>query len=102
MKQKSDVEIMREAKLEAMGLPAQEDRKPRHDKPQMATDEMVRDASTYGGDMCRRVVVGHGTVQETDAKIAWRVAFQHERPLMGCSDQLPCFFAALSTSEHVA
>ena len=42
MKQKSDVEIMRDAKLEAMGLPPQEDRKPRHDKPQMATDEMVR------------------------------------------------------------
>ncbi|KAG8218994.1 hepatocellular carcinoma-associated antigen 59-domain-containing protein [Butyriboletus roseoflavus] len=41
LKQKSDVEIMRDAKLEAMGLPPQEDRKPRHDKPQMATDEMV-------------------------------------------------------------
>jgi len=41
MKQKSDAEIMREAKLEAMGLPAQEERKQRHDKPQMATDEMV-------------------------------------------------------------
>lgn len=32
---------MRDAKLEAMGLLPQEDRKPRHDKPQMATDEMV-------------------------------------------------------------
>ncbi|KAF8559429.1 hypothetical protein OG21DRAFT_1402941 [Imleria badia] len=41
MKQKSDVEIMRNAKLEAMGLAPQEDRKPRHDKPQMATDELV-------------------------------------------------------------
>ncbi|KAG9317810.1 hepatocellular carcinoma-associated antigen 59-domain-containing protein [Chiua virens] len=41
VKQKSDVEIMRDAKLEAMGLPPKEERKPRHDKPQMATDEMV-------------------------------------------------------------
>ncbi|KAI9574291.1 hepatocellular carcinoma-associated antigen 59-domain-containing protein [Boletus coccyginus] len=41
MKQRSDVEIMRDAKLEAMGLPPQDERKPRHDKPQMATDEMV-------------------------------------------------------------
>ncbi|KAH0840253.1 hepatocellular carcinoma-associated antigen 59-domain-containing protein [Lanmaoa asiatica] len=41
MKQKSDVEIMRDAKLEAMGLLPQEERKPRHDKPQMATDELV-------------------------------------------------------------
>ena len=42
MKQRSDVDIMRDAKLEAMGLAPQEERKPRHDKPQMATDEMVR------------------------------------------------------------
>jgi len=41
VKQKSDVEIMRDAKLEAMGLAPQDDRRPRHDKPQMATDEMV-------------------------------------------------------------
>ena len=42
MKQRSDVDIMRDAKLEAMGLAPQEERKPRQDKPQMATDEMVR------------------------------------------------------------
>ncbi|KAH7887355.1 hepatocellular carcinoma-associated antigen 59-domain-containing protein [Phlebopus sp. FC_14] len=41
IKQKSDAEIMRDAKLEAMGLPPQEDRRPRHDRPQMATDEVV-------------------------------------------------------------
>ncbi|KAF8138901.1 hypothetical protein EV363DRAFT_1523219 [Boletus edulis] len=41
LKSKSDAEIMRDAKLEAMGLPPREDRKPRYDKPQMATDEMV-------------------------------------------------------------
>ncbi|KAH7923657.1 hypothetical protein BV22DRAFT_1113275 [Leucogyrophana mollusca] len=42
LKQKSDAEIMRDAKLEAMGLPPQEDkRKPHNDRPQMATDEAV-------------------------------------------------------------
>ena len=47
IKQRSDAEIMRDAKLEAMGLPPQEDRKPRHDKPQMATDEFVRGTQTF-------------------------------------------------------
>ncbi|KAG6333311.1 hypothetical protein ID866_5778 [Astraeus odoratus] len=41
IRQKSDAEIMRNAKLEAMGLPLQEDRKPRSDRPQMATDDIV-------------------------------------------------------------
>lgn len=41
LKQKSDAEIMRDAKLEAMGLPPQEDRRPRGERPQMATDEVV-------------------------------------------------------------
>ncbi|KAG9218650.1 hypothetical protein CCMSSC00406_0001236 [Pleurotus cornucopiae] len=43
LKQKSDADIMRDAKLEAMGLPTQDDqpRRPQHDRPQMATDEMV-------------------------------------------------------------
>jgi len=71
MKQKSDVEIMRDAKLEAMGLPPQDERKPRHDKPQMATDELVRGNSYGGHDMfLTRALLGHGTIQETDAKIA--------------------------------
>jgi len=41
LKQKSDAEVMRDAKLEAMGLAPQEDRRPRSDRPQMATDEVV-------------------------------------------------------------
>ena len=52
MKQKSDVEIMRDAKLEAMGLLPQEDRKMRHDKPQMATDELVRGYIAFGVVIC--------------------------------------------------
>jgi hypothetical protein len=40
-KQKTDAEILRDAKLEARGLPPKEDRKPRGDRPQMATDEVV-------------------------------------------------------------
>ena len=64
MKQKSDVEIMRDAKLEAMGLM-------RHDKPQMATDEPVGGYNPCGsgGYLFMTLVVGHGTVQETDVKI---------------------------------
>ena len=33
---------MRDAKLEAMKLPPQEDCKVRHDNPRMPTDELVR------------------------------------------------------------
>ena len=52
MKQRSDVDIMRDAKLEAMGYAPQEDLKPRHDKPQMATDEMVRGTAPAGFVRC--------------------------------------------------
>ncbi|KAI6034903.1 hepatocellular carcinoma-associated antigen 59-domain-containing protein [Pisolithus orientalis] len=41
IKQKSDAEIMRNAKLQAMGLPVPEERRPRNDRPQMATDDIV-------------------------------------------------------------
>ncbi|KAI6152382.1 hepatocellular carcinoma-associated antigen 59-domain-containing protein [Pisolithus tinctorius] len=41
LKQKSDAEIMRNAKLQAMGLPVPEERRPRNDRPQMATDDIV-------------------------------------------------------------
>jgi len=43
LKAKSDADILRDAKLEAMGLPPQEDapRKPHYEKSQMATDELV-------------------------------------------------------------
>ncbi|KAK1223320.1 hypothetical protein PQX77_013797 [Marasmius sp. AFHP31] len=43
LKMKSDADIMREAQLEAMGMPPQDEqpRKSNHEKPQMATDEMV-------------------------------------------------------------
>lgn len=43
LRAKSDADILRDAKLEAMGLPVQEDapRKPHYEKPQMATDELV-------------------------------------------------------------
>ena len=43
LKAKSDADILRDAKLEAMGLPPQDDapKKFHYDKPQMATDELV-------------------------------------------------------------
>ncbi|KAF7981702.1 hypothetical protein HWV62_32276 [Athelia sp. TMB] len=52
LKQKSDADILRDAKLEAMGLPPQEDRRNHnHSGAQMATDE----------------VVCYGTIQEENA-----------------------------------
>ncbi|GAW01033.1 hypothetical protein LENED_002601 [Lentinula edodes] len=41
LKMKSDADLIRDAKLEAMHLPTSEDQPRRQDKPQMATDEMV-------------------------------------------------------------
>jgi len=42
LKTKSDADILRDAKLEAMGMPPeQQERRHRHDKAQMATDEIV-------------------------------------------------------------
>lgn len=41
IKQKSDAEIMRNAKLQAMGLPLPDERRPRNERPQMATDDIV-------------------------------------------------------------
>ncbi|KAG5639669.1 hypothetical protein H0H81_005852 [Sphagnurus paluster] len=43
LKAKSDADILRDAKLEAMGLPPQDDqpRQSTHDRQQMATDELV-------------------------------------------------------------
>lgn len=43
LKAKSDADILRDAKLEAMGLPPQDDtpKKSHYERPQMATDELV-------------------------------------------------------------
>ncbi|TFY56318.1 hypothetical protein EVG20_g8972 [Dentipellis fragilis] len=42
LRMKSDADIIRDAKLEAMGLPPEDhEPRPRHDRPQMATDEAV-------------------------------------------------------------
>ncbi|KAJ3537719.1 hypothetical protein NM688_g6637 [Phlebia brevispora] len=42
LKTKSDAEILRDAKLEALGLrPEEQEHRPHHDRPQMATDELV-------------------------------------------------------------
>ena len=42
LKTKSDADILRDAKLEALGLlPEEQERRPHHDRPQMATDEIV-------------------------------------------------------------
>jgi len=42
LKTKSDADILRDAKREAMGIsPPEQERRPHHERPQMATDEMV-------------------------------------------------------------
>ena len=43
LKQKSDAELLRDAKMEAMGIVPRDDqhRRPHHERTQMATDELV-------------------------------------------------------------
>ena len=70
VKQNWDVEIMYEARSEARRLPSQEDSILGHEKPQIATDELVHDHKCPQGrrDMFVTPVVGYGIIQETDAK----------------------------------
>ena len=51
LKTKSDADILRDAKLEAMGLPPEEhEHRPHHDRPQMATDELVCTSTVLQSD----------------------------------------------------
>lgn len=59
---------MRDAKLEAMGLAPQEDRRPRGDRPQMATDEVVWRLLLFG-DYLLIFYLGHGALQEKNAQV---------------------------------
>ena len=72
LRPKSDADILRDAKLEAMGLPPQDDspRRTNHDRHQTATDEIV----------CRFYILlqltkslspslGYGTLQEANAEM---------------------------------
>ena len=63
---------MRDAKLEAMGIPAQ-DNSPRRttERTQMATDEIVRVSLVidYGKMGLFKKIIGDGTFQETNAKV---------------------------------
>ena len=48
LKTKSDADILRDAKLEAMGLPPEDhEHRPHYERPQMATDEMVNDLNIF-------------------------------------------------------
>ena len=71
LKAKSDADIMRDAKLEAMGLrPDDHEHRRPSDRAQMATDELVRLAPfsltriSFTGTLA-----GHGTFQEEDAQM---------------------------------
>lgn len=54
-----------------MGMPAQdhEPRRNNHEKTQMATDEMVYQPYHLPLCLVNRNATGHGTLQETDAKV---------------------------------
>lgn len=73
LKTKSDADILRDAKLEAMGLlPEDHEHRPHHDRPQMATDEMVHVVParyTAPRFSPHNVNIGHGTVQKTYAQV---------------------------------
>ena len=75
LKAKSDADILRDAKLEAMGLPPQDDmpKKSHYEKPQMATDELVSqlqfNSINEGTSGINESVTGYGTLQEANAKI---------------------------------
>lgn len=64
LRQKSDADILRDAKLEAMGMPAQdhEPRRNNHEKTQMATDEMVYQPYHLPLCLVNRDSTGHGTL----------------------------------------
>lgn len=73
LRPKSDADILRDAKLEAMGLPPQDDspRRTNHDRHQTATDEIV--CVVYGSlgysDVHLLLLLGHGALQETNAQV---------------------------------
>jgi hypothetical protein len=76
LRAKSDADILRDAKLEAMGLPPQDDsthshHRSNHERTQMATDEMVCLTSSSQGHPGTDNSVGDGTVQETYAKVVF-------------------------------
>ena len=70
LKTKSDADILRDAKLEAMGLPPEDhEHRPHYERPQMATDEMVNDLNLFHVNIVVLIVFvpGHGALQEADA-----------------------------------
>jgi hypothetical protein len=81
LKQKSDADILRDAKLEAMGMPPQDDatRRSYHERAQMATDELVGIlVSLYLISLTTNL--GHGTVQKENAEVD---------NIQRCMDRLP-------------
>jgi hypothetical protein len=70
---KSDADILRDAKLEAMGMPPQDDspRRSNQERTQTATDEMVILFFIQSLQMVMTLMdlLGHGTVQEANAKM---------------------------------
>ena len=73
LRPKSDADILRDAKMEAMGMPLQDDspRRTNHERTQMATDELVR---AYCNEACKYATdlpffIGDGAIQEENAQV---------------------------------
>ena len=74
LKQKSDADIMRDAKMEAMGLRPEDHEPPKHKQSRMATDDVVSDESGRGDllltSVCRSWNVSR-SVCESESRLAF-------------------------------
>ena len=70
VKAKSDADIMRDAKLEAMGMrPDDHEHRRTSDRAQMATDEIVSSRCCLIVTTLTPCTLGHGALQEADAQV---------------------------------
>ena len=78
LRAKSDTDILRDAKLEAMGLPPQDDlhRRSNQERVQMATDEMVGLHNYKFFFLLNNTFIGDGALQETYAEMISFLGFQ--------------------------
>lgn len=73
LKQKSDADIMRDAKLEAMGLRPEDHEPPKHKQSRMATDDVVSNNSTCVTNCRLQDILGYGTFQEAHEEVRARL-----------------------------
>ena len=72
LRQKTDADIIRDAKLEAMGLPPEEtEHRVYRDRVQVATDELVQSILYSCLESIADSFQGHGAFQEKIKKMIW-------------------------------